>query len=89
MTLGAKKYYFTFLGVFLSLLTPMILYIADIFHFVIPISKFWTIIYIFGVIPAILTDGVLTFLHQIVQLHYYTYQLSILIITHFNNHRAR
>ena len=78
MTLGIKKTYFTFWELFLGLSTPIIFYVSDIFSLTIPIISFWNLIYLFGVLPAILSDIIYTFFSPaVLQI---TYFLHILLI---------
>ena len=79
MTLGIKKTYFTFWGLFLGLSTPIIFYMSDIFSLTIPVVSFWNLIYLFGVLPAILSDILYTFFTP--TLIHITYLLHILLIS--------
>ena len=81
MSLGMKKPYFTFWGVFLGLSSPVLLYTADIFSLTIPVYTFWSPIYLLGVLPAIVTDVVLTFFSSLIENSYSIAQLLFLIIS--------
>ena len=78
MTLGIRKTYFTFWGLFLGLSTPIIFYVSDIFSLTIPTISFWNIIYLFGVLPAILSDIVYTFFSPaVIPITYFLHTLLI------------
>lgn len=47
---------FTFVGVFLGMSTPVLIYIADILGIYIPTTFAWVGVYLLGVIPMIVVD---------------------------------